>query len=182
MARPVSFEEKFLPGFNIGQNNQSQQPGATIELARQHRWRFATLDPLQDILIYAHKAGRPRVEFDRATLHYQQDCVYFPGKQKWSPIEISFYHVVGNIDVAAKIYSWWSTNVIKIASSVINFKKQTCVLELIDGNDSAIYRYTMHGCWPSKVTPDELDYASSKIGEITFTLEMDKSTEEAINN
>jgi hypothetical protein len=51
----------------------------------------------------------------------------------------------------------------------------------LDGEDNAIYRYTMYGCWPSKVTPDELDYASSKISEITFTLEMDKAKEELIS-
>jgi len=169
-----------VPGFNIGQNNQVQQPGAAIETARQHRWKFATLDPLKDILIYAHKSGRPKVEFDKATLHYQQDCVYFPGKQKWTPIEISFYHVITNVDTAYQIYQWWSTGVVNINRSQINLRKRTCTLEMLNGIGDAIYRYTMYGCWPSKVTPDELDYTSSKISEITFTLEMDKSTEEKI--
>jgi hypothetical protein len=169
-----------VPGFNIGQNNQAQQPGATVEVARQHRWKFATLEPLKDILLYAHKSGRPKVEFDKATLHYQQDCVYFPGKQKWTPIEISFYHVITNTDAAFQIYQWWSTGVININRSQINLRKRTCTLEMLNGAGAAIYRYTMHGCWPSKVTPDELDYTSSKISEITFTLEMDKSTEERI--
>lgn len=165
-----------MPGFNISKNNQG--PQATVETARQHRWQFATIDPLKDILIYAHKSGRPRVELDRATLHYQQDCVYFPGKNKWMPIDITFYHVVGNTDVANKIYLWWSTGVINIRRSVIRLKKETCTLELLDGNGQSVYKYTMYGCWPSKVSPDELDYASTKIGEITFTLEMDKATEE----
>jgi hypothetical protein len=150
-------------------------------MARQHRWRFQTLDPLKDILLYAHKSGRPRVEIDRAQLHHGQDVIYFPGKQKWLPIDITFYHVVENVDAASKIYEWWSTNVISITQSRVNINKVNCVLQLLDANGSNIYEYTMHGCWPSKVTPDELDYASTKISEITFTLEMDKATEKAAN-
>lgn len=167
-----------MPGFNIGNNNQAQQPGATVETARQHRWKFATLDPLKDILIYAHKSGRPKVEFDRAQLHHIQDVIWFPGKQKWLPIDVSFYHTIGNTDGAFKIYQWWSTKVINIATSTIALEKQTCTLDMLDGKGASIYRYTMYGCWPSKVTPDDLDYTASKISEITFTLEMDKSKEE----
>ena len=165
-----------LPGFNITAGNTG--PKATVELARQHRWKFLTMEPLSSILIYAHKSGRPRVEFDRATLHYQQDQIYFPGKQKWSPIDISFYHVTGNNDVAKKIYDWWSTGVVNISTSTLNLTKRMCELELLDGNGDGVYKYIMYGCWPSKVTPDELDYASTKICEVTFTLEMDKATED----
>jgi hypothetical protein len=167
-----------VPGFNIN-NNQTTQPSAKIEVARQHRWKFATLDPLKDILIYAHKSGRPKVTIDKATLHHQQDCVYFPGKEKWSPIDISFYQSIDN-DVAGTIRKWWSVNVVNIATSVINLTKYTCTLEMLNGRGAAVYRYTMYGCWPSQITPDELDYVSTRISEVTFTLEMDKSTEEAV--
>jgi len=176
-----------VPGFHIDTGPFGQfgvfQPAATIELARQHRWRFATLEPLQGILIYARKSGRPKPEIDRATLHHMQDCIYFPGKQKWLPIEITFYHVFGTSetgDVAKQIYKWWSTEVIDLKTSKINLKKKTCTLELVDGSGVALYKYTMYGCWISKVTPDELDYTSTKLGEITFTLEMDKATEELL--
>jgi len=167
-----------VPGFNIGRDNQAGQPGATVETARQHRWKFATLKPLSDILIYAHKAGRPKVEIDRGILHHIQDQICFPGKQKWLPIDISFYHVITNTDAAFKIYQWWSSKVLDIARSSINLEKVTCTLEMLDGKGTSTYRYTMYGCWPSKVTPEELDYASTKISEVTFTLEMDKAKEE----
>lgn len=177
-----------MPGFSIlgGPIFESWQPSANIETARQYRWLFTSIKPMQDICIYAHKTGRPKVEIDRATLHQQQDCIYFPGKQKWLPIEISFYHAItpknqhhGGVDVAYRIYKWWSTKVLDIKRSRVHLEKQTCRLELLDGAGSWAYRYTMYGCWISKVTPDELDYTSTKISEITFTLEMDKATEES---
>ena len=180
-----------MPGFNVPLQQKSGelafaqpgQPRATIDLARQYRWKFATLPPLADILVYAHKSGRPKVEFDRAQLHHIQDVIWFPGKQKWLPIDISFYHIMGNIDAASKIYQWWSTTVLNISTATLNIQKQNCTLELMGeapkgGENKADYRYTMYGCWPSKVTPDELDYTSTKIGEITFTLEMDKAVEQ----
>jgi hypothetical protein len=152
-------------------------------MARQHRWKFETLDPLKDILIYAHKSGRPKVEFERGQMHHIQDVICFPGKQKWLPIDISFYHAIGSADVAFKIYQWWSTGILNIkASTLVGDPKATCTLELVDGNNTSTYKYTMYGCWPSKVTPDELDYTSSKLGEITFTLEMDKATEENLGS
>jgi hypothetical protein len=167
-----------VPGFNIVKNTQG--PTAKLEMARQHRWRFATIEPLNDILIYAHKSGRPKVEFDRATLHYQQDCIYFPGKQKWMPINITFYHIIDNVDSSIKIYEWWTQSVINITNSVISLKKQTCTLEMLDGSGSAVYLYTMYGCWPSRITPDDLDYSDTNISEVIFTLEMDKATEETL--
>lgn len=177
-----------MPGFNIGSTRVDQQPSATIELARQHRWRFATLYPLKDILIYAYKSGRPKVEFDKAPIHHIQDVIWFPGKHKWSPIDIVFYNTVGNIDSAFKIYEWWTNKVLDITRSQIYIEKQVCTLELLGGaekNDDqeqpstkAVYKYTMSGCWPSKVTPDELDYSGTNLLQITLTLEMDKATEE----
>ena len=178
---PILFGDIQIPGFNIGNVFMSGRPAADIELARQHRWKFATLDPLKAILIYAHKSGRPKVEIDRAQLHHIQDVIWFPGKQKWLPIDVSFYHTVGSTDAAFEIYKWWSTKVLDIERARINLTKQDCTLELLDAAGKSTYRYTMYGCWPSKVTPDELDYASSKIDEITFTLEMDKAREENLS-
>ena len=48
---------------------------------------------------------------------------------------------------------------------------------MTDGADSTIWQYQMYGCWPSKISPDDLDYAASEISEIAFTLEMDKAKE-----
>jgi hypothetical protein len=35
----------------------------------------------------------------------------------------------------------------------------------------------MYGCWPEKITPEDLDYADTGFAEISFTLSMDKAEE-----
>lgn len=165
-----------LPGFNI--NGQGSGPSSTIDTARQHRWKFTAFDPIKDILLFAHKCGRPGPEFDKIIMHHGQDHINFPGKNRWPPIEISFYQVVGGAnDVAGAIYDWWTKSVVNLSKSKINLIKRTCELQQLDGKGVGVYVYTMYGCYVSKISPDDLDYSSSAISEITFTLEMDKATE-----
>lgn len=169
-----------MPGFNI--NGQGSGPSSTIETARQHRWKFSVLSPIKNILLYAHKSGRPSPEFDKIVMHHGQDQINFPGKNKWPPIDISFYQVLGKDDVAGTIYDWWRMTIIDISNSSVVGNKETCELQLLyganlGGVDTVAYTYRMFGCYISKVTPDALDYSSSAISEITFTLEIDKVIE-----
>jgi len=167
-----------MPGFIV--NGQGSGPSSTLETARRHRWKFLTLDPIKDILLFAHKSGRPGPEFDKVIMHHGQDQIQFPGKNKWASIDVSFYQVVGaKNDVAGAIYEWWSKSVVDISKSRISLIKRTCELQLLDGVGDAVYIYMMYGCYISKVKPDDLDYTSSAISEITFTLEMDKVIEKS---
>lgn len=180
-----------MPGFNIqhtaagcpGGDSDDSTPAATIETSRRHRFKFEAFDPLSDILIYAHKAGRPRVEIDKMVHHLGQDEIYYPGKQRWLPIDITFYSAhsdSGNDIVAKAIYEWWSEKVLNIAESHITTEepKKDCTLSLLDGGEfGTIWQYSMYGCWPEKVTPDDLDYADTGLAEISFTLSMDKAEE-----
>lgn len=165
-----------MPGFII--NGQGLGPDSTVETARRHRWKFTAFDPIKDILLFAHKCGRPGPEFDKIVMHHGQDQIQFPGKNKWPSIDISFYQTVGGKnDVAGAIYEWWTKSVVDLSKSKINLTKRTCELQQLDGKGAGIYIYTMYGCYVSKVKPDDLDYSSSAISEITFTLEMDKAIE-----
>jgi hypothetical protein len=111
-------------------------------------------------------------------IHHGQDQINFPGKNKWPSIDISFYQVLGGKnDVAGAIYEWWTRSVVDISKSKINLIKRTCELQQLDGSGVGVYIYTIYGCYISKVKPDDLDYSSSAISEITFTLEMDKAIE-----
>lgn len=193
-----------MPGFNIpgGGGAVIGAPSSLQETARRHRWRFE-IQPYRgrgiaslssspwnaaDIVIYAHKATRPSPEIDSVTIHHSQDEIYTPGKNRWNPIEISFYEVItteGNI-TARYIYHWWSRDVIQIVRSRIAGKdsdvplKRECYLTQLNGVGTPVYRYTLYGCWPEKVTPEDLNYDESAICEITVRLRYDKAAEEAL--
>lgn len=168
-----------MPGFSV--LGMGLGPNAAVEPATSYRWRFVTLGPLNQIVLYAHKADRPGPEIDQIVLHHGQDEINLPGKNRWRPIEISFYEVIqGSRDQAASsIYRWWSQETINIQASKIapNFRKN-CQLAMLDGRGSIVWSYYLYNCWISNVTPSTLDYRNNEIAEITFKLMMDKAKEE----
>jgi T4-like virus tail tube protein gp19 len=166
-----------IPGFSV--NGQGDGPKNTQETARRHRYKFETFGPLNSILLYSHKAQRPTPEIDRVTMHHGQDEVYFPGKNRWQPIDISFYEAAqGNDLVASAIYKWWSASVIDIQGSTVSAQfRQKATLLLINGDGDSLWRYEMLNCWPINVVPDQLDYGDNGVAEITFKLVMDKAKE-----
>ena len=188
-----------MPGFNVpgGGGAVIGAPSSLHETARRHRWKLE-IEPdsgggiydrdSSEIVIYAHKATRPSPEIDSITVHHSQDEIYLPGKNRWAPIDITFYEVVryeGNL-TARYIYQWWASDVVQIARSRIagkgtsrKFKRQ-CILTQLGGQGGGVYRYTLHGCWPEKVTPEDLNYDESTICEISVRLRYDKATEESL--
>jgi hypothetical protein len=175
-----------MPGFNITVEGVvcrgDSTPANTSETSRRHRYILQVLQPLsRDLLIVSHKCGRPTPEIDRIVMHHGQDEIYMPGKNRWLPIEISFYdvHSAGGTDNTAKeIYNWWSASVLDIEESAISqpFKRDGN-LYLLDSAGRPVWEYQLLGTWPSKVSPDSLDYSDNSISEITVTLQMDKCRE-----
>src|SRR5262245_8947291 len=98
-----------MPGFNIpytscppgadatstiiasGYNGQSN----TVETARSYRYLLDVLTPLSEqgsggLLLFLKSASRPEPEIDEITIHNGQDEIYRPGKNRWSPVELTF--------------------------------------------------------------------------------------------
>lgn len=189
-----------MPGFNVpGGGIVFGAPSALQETARRHRWKFE-VEPYrghaiydhsaEGIVIFAHKCTRPAAEIDSVTIHHSQDEIYLPGKNRWLPIEVSFYEIIGGAftgvgnRTALWVYKWWSRDVIQIDKSRIAGRgrfaapvKRRCTLELLNGYGHMIHKYTLYGCWPEKVTPEDLNYEESHICEITMRLRYDKCSE-----
>jgi hypothetical protein len=196
-----------MPGFNIGNfAGQDNAPGNVYETSRRHRYLIKLLPPVaRAILLVSHKCGRPTPEIDRIVMHRGQDEIYLPGKNRWLPIEISFYEIhgqatggrgvgpgglqlqpvqpvqAGGTDItASELFAWWASQVVIIRQSTIRTSfKGTGEIDLLDGADQPVLLYKLYGIWPSKVSPDTLDYSDNSICEITVTLQMDKCDEEA---
>ena len=48
---------------------------------------------------------------------------------------------------------------------------------MLDGEGNTIWKYELYGCWPSKVSPSDLDYKSTDISSISMTLQIDRAVE-----
>jgi hypothetical protein len=177
-----------MPGFIInGLGDPARNPPNTVETGRRHRYLLTILNPLKDVLIYAHKVTRPTFEVDIITVHSGQDLIYRPGKHKWNPIELTIYdvvtggeHLLQEDDTAASIYNWWRNSMIDTSNSK-QYKpkdyRENCVLEMHDGLGDPIWTYELYGCWPSKVSPSDLQYSETAIADITVTLQVDRVVE-----
>lgn len=182
-----------MPGFIISDpsGTKCEEKGpksiaqSNLETARSHRWEitiYALSSEGANIAVYAHKCGRPSHETAIITYHHSQNEIYMPGKDKWNPIDISFYEtkLYDNAgQTAAEIYKWWGKSVLEYKNSKIlgGFKK-TIDIKSLDGMGEEFYKYKLLGAWPSKITPTELDYSSNDIAEITVTVVYDKAQED----
>lgn len=172
-------------------------PAHTIETARSHRFTLELFSPTEAAAIYSlqrdeepflelvlHKCTRPSPEIDEIVIHNGQDEIYRPGKNRWRPIEFTFYEVVkdsaGINDSASQLFRWWAQRCIWLtnSSTVSPASLATkAVLSQLDGGGVPIWQYHMLRCWPLKMTPSDLDYSSSDICETTVTMRFDKAYE-----
>lgn len=90
--------------------------------------------------------------------------------------------------MAFSVYDWWSRRLINIADSTqrlpglmtqnpttgFYFNAQ---VDMWDGVGNVAWSYILYECWPTAVTPGDLDYSSTDISEITVTLRYNKAAE-----
>lgn len=187
-----------MPGFKIpnvisctSRPSTYDGPDIDVEFARTNRWLFEVLPPFgtikDGILLYAHKCTRPTPEIDQIVIHHGQDEIYRPGKNRWSPIDITFYEKTKSLsdipklvdEAAERVYKWWSESVLVLRES--RHGKQegfpNGILKMLDGYGNTIWEYNLYQCWPTKVTPSDLDYADGNIAEITVTIRFNKAKE-----
>lgn len=201
-----------MPGFNIKFSSTCDDgpdiPGARslidgadpyIETARVHRYKLEIFDPLgglsstQDsILLYLARCTRPTPEIDEITIHNAQDEIYRPGKNRWRPIEFTFYEVLKtgaedrppDVDLTAEsIFRFWAERTVNLQTSRFgpptgsNAYCADAQLDMLNGVGDPIWTYDIYRAWPSKVSPKDLNYSNSEISEISVTLRFDKANE-----
>ena len=212
-----------MPGFDIGMpsachegeggpyrppgGGRDYSPSHVEETARRYRYEFEVLEPLDKdsggstfLLLFAYKATRPSPEIDKITIHSGQDEIYRPGKNRWQPIEVTFYERLTTDsegdsrggpgtyrDQAAElIYKWWGGTKDGLPGGVINLRnsfhgydyRKPCQLAMLDGYGGPVWSYYLANCWPVKVSPCDISYADTEIADITVTLSYDKAIEQ----
>lgn len=191
-----------MPGFNIpiiggchdenafDTDSASQGPDYLVETARKHRYVLDILDPLgtrdNGVLLFLEKCTRPTPEIAEITIHNGQDEIYRPGKNKWGPVEFTFYEKLRGQPsdmtnhAAELIYKWWSDTMIDLSRSihkpVVDYYKRG-ELQMLDGVGNPVWTYFLYDCWPQKVTPGDLAYSDSDIATISVILRFNKAEE-----
>lgn len=193
-----------MPGFNIPfasechDDNAFQDPSVfdgpdyQVETARKYRYALDILEPFgtqsneSGILLFLEKCTRPTPEYEEITIHNGQDEIYRPGKNKWNPIEFTFYEKLSGKpndftnQAAERIYQWWAETVADIRASRLLAAKdfyKNAELQMLDGVGNSVWTYFLYDCWPQKVTPSDLAYSDTDIATVSVTLRYNKAQE-----
>lgn len=203
-----------MPGFNIPIPNRCNDfdvynqpsyidgltPSNNVETSRSNRFILSlfthgidndTFGQLgkENILIHLQKCSRPSPEIDEIIIHNGQDEIYRPGKNRWKPIEFTFYEVLKDLDdsllyndnmTASRLFKLWSNNTINLNQSKIRGPRyvSNANLSLLNGAGYPVWQYKLYRCWPSKIDSSQLDYSSKDINTISVTMKYDKAIEE----
>lgn len=186
-----------MPGFNIprpGRQPAKTYGSNTQEAGRMHRF-FVSISgsgagisdgtPLgSDVTFNVKSVTRPGVEYDEIIVHSGQSQIPLPGKDKFKPIEITFYEALSKDGGAYKDmltdglhrslpslnygagYYW--TGYIR-ASYKFNMK-----IFMLEGKGNKYLTYSLFGCHVASLDPGDLSYADNEISTTTVTVKYEK--------
>ena len=176
-----------MPGFNIGIGGDPGQPSNTIEVRRQHRWKFEALGRgtgswSQTELLMLQSAQRPNIEFGLVEMHHNQEVAYFAGKQTWQPVTLVWYDSEQDPDISRSLYHWIETVVDMVSINVAhpsNYKKQGS-LTMLDGGGNVTERWTMYGTWPVSCNWQDLNYTATELLTCEASMRYDRAVRDCV--
>lgn len=151
----------------------------------KNRWRvtFANLGggvDSQPVSMQAVTVVRPKVTFEKVTLHRYNSVAYVAGKHSWEPMALTLQDDVSGtaatvIQAQMQKQQWligaegqWLA-----AAGEGSLYKFVTYLDMLDGNDQVIEKWTVEGCWLENVDYTELDYSSSDPVQINLQISYD---------
>lgn len=151
----------------------------------KNRWRvtFANMGggaDSQPVSMQAVTVARPKLTFEKVTLHRYNSVSYIAGKHSWEPMALTLQDDVlgaASTVVQAQLQKqqWligaegqWLA-----AAGEGSLYKFVTYLDMLDGNDQVVEKWTVEGCWLENVDYTELDYSSSDPVQISLQISYD---------
>lgn len=156
----------------------------------KHRWRatFANLGggtDAQPLSMQVVTFARPSVEFDEVQLDRYVSRAFIAGKYTWSDSAITLQDdVTGSASAVIREQMQKQQWLIGAegpwlaAAGEGSLYKFVTYLDMMDGNDQVIEKWTLEGCWLKSVDYTDLDYASSDPVMINITLRFDHARQD----
>ncbi len=152
---------------------------------QKNRWRvtFANMGggtDSQPVSMQATKITRPKVKFEKVTLHRYNSVSYIAAKHSWDPLEFTIEDDVSSLAatvVQAQLQKqqWligaqgqWLA-----AAGEGSLYKFVTYLSQLDGNDQVIENWVIEGCWLETTDYGELTYENGEAVTITLSISFD---------
>lgn len=156
----------------------------------KNRWRvrFANLGggvDSQPLSMQAITVTRPVLSFEEVQLDRYTSRAWVAGKYTFEPMTITFEDDISGsasqrIQEQLQKQQWligaegqWLA-----ASGEGSLYKFVVYLELLDGNEAIVEKWTVEGCWFQNVDYTDLDYAASDAVQITTTIRYDHARQD----
>lgn len=156
----------------------------------RNRWRvtFANLAggvDSQPLSLQAITVTRPSLSFEEIQLDRYNSRAWIAGKHMWEPMTLTVEDdVVGtatqviNDQLQGQQFLIGAEGQFLAAREEGSLYKFVTNLEMLDGNDQVIEKWTIEGCWLQAVDWTEMDYAASEAVQITMTIRYDHARQD----
>jgi len=156
----------------------------------KNRWRvtFANMAGGTDSKPISHQAitvTRPSLSFEEIQLDRYNSRAYVAGKHTWEPMTITIEDDVTSsaskvIQEQLQKQQWLigaEGQFLAAAGEGSGYKFVT-YLDMLDGNQQLIEKWTVEGCFLQAVDYTDLDFAASEAVQITMTLRFDHARQD----
>jgi hypothetical protein len=161
-----------------------------LQPKQKNRWRvtFANLGGgtnAQPLSIQAITVTRPSVSFEEVQLDRYNSRAFVAGKHTFEPMTLTVEDDVTS--GAAKVIQeqlqrqqWLigAEGQFLAASGEGSQYKFVTSIDMLDGNETLIEKWTMEGCWLQQVDYTDLDYSASDAVQITMTIRYDHARQD----
>lgn len=156
-----------------------------LQPKKQNLWRvtFANMGggaDSQPVSMQAIQIQRPKLTFEKIALHRYNSVSMIAGKHSWEPITLTLQDdVTGTASAVVQQQlqkQQWLIGAegqwLAVAGEGSIYKYVT-YLDMLDGNDQVIERWTIEGCWIENVDWSDLSYDTSEPVTIALTISFD---------
>lgn len=174
-----------MPGFNIvttGGDAAKEQPSATFELNRAHRWKIQQLVVgaksliTEANLVYVKSITLPAFNVEEEIIKGGSISYKFAKGINWEDVTVVFYDVEGILEQIEKIRQLvWTPDSGLMAA---NDYKGITEFWLTNGDGDPTRKFFLENSWVKNISHSDLTYTSSDIKEVTLVISYDWAREE----
>lgn len=131
--------------------------------------------------------SRPNLSFEEVPLHRYNSVAWVAGKHTWEEMTLTIEDDVAGASTVIQEQlqkqqfligaegPWLAT---AQEGSVYKFAAQ---LDMLNGNELVMERWTIEGCWIKQADYTDLDYTSSDAVQITLTIRFDHARQDSLS-
>lgn len=156
-----------------------------LQPKKKNIWRvtFANLAggvDSQPLSMQARRVMRPKLSFEEIELHRYNSRAWVAGKHNWDPVTMTVEDdITGSasqvLQAQAQKQQWLigAEGQFLASAGEGSLYKFVTYLDMMDGNDQVVEKWTLEGCWINSFEYGEVDYTANEAVTIELSVRFD---------